>query len=100
MVCVICSKEQYSNPSVKSDWRCIELDKRFFYVCLEEFPPNESASSEFKKAYQLAIACCLNELVKEEGGTPQAEIEAYQQAKRQETRNSFKTVRKGKGFSC
>lgn len=77
MTCVVCGAQERSNPAVESQWRGLEVDDYSFYACPKEFPPNGAEKQEFKTAYQLVLACCLNEILKAKGKEPEPEVESY-----------------------
>lgn len=52
MTCVMCGKQQASDPAVESNWRKLEIDGRPFYVCPEEFPPDGASTEAFAAAYK------------------------------------------------
>ncbi|MCA0453392.1 MAG: hypothetical protein LCI00_05415 [Chloroflexi bacterium] len=33
MTCVMCKKEQQSDPKVESNWTAIQADEQVFYIC-------------------------------------------------------------------
>lgn len=100
MICVVCGKQQHSNPGTESNWRIVEIDGQSFYACPNEFPPDGSGKKAFKVAYQLVMACSLNEICKASGGVAEPAVESYQEAKRhkEQLRNSRKVHRTKKGF--
>lgn len=56
MRCIMCGKVQRSDPAIESQWRCIEVDGKPYYVCPKEFPPDETATKEqFAKAYEKVL---------------------------------------------
>ena len=64
MTCVICGKQQKSNPAIESNWRCIQADGTNYYACTDEFPADGASSEEFQVAYLkvlIAIARKLKE---------------------------------------
>lgn len=77
MTCVVCGRQERSQPRVSSDWRNLQVDACSFYVCPDEFPDANPSQQEYKKAYQIAIACCINEMLKATGKEPLKEIEEY-----------------------
>jgi len=52
MKCVLCGKEQKSDPNIHSDWRVVEVDGRRFYACREEFPADGATEEQFYQAYK------------------------------------------------
>lgn len=52
MTCVICGKEQQSDPAQPSGWRCVVTsDGHRFYACPDEFPPDPASVQAFGLAY-------------------------------------------------
>ena len=65
MTCVMCGKQEQSDPKVKSDWRTVEPDGVRYYVCPDHFPPDETGTREqFRQAY---IAVFKKVLEKKQG---------------------------------
>jgi len=56
MVCCLCGREQRSDPTVSSQWRCVQLAGRTFYACPDEFPPDDASAAKFMLAYKRFIA--------------------------------------------
>lgn len=77
MTCVVCGAQQQSDPNIQSQWRGLEIDEHKFYACPDEFPSDKAEKAVFKTAYQLVVVCCLNEILKVEGKTPESEVESY-----------------------
>lgn len=77
MTCVVCGAQQGSDPNIQSQWRGLEIDEHKFYACPNEFPSDKAEKAAFKTAYQLVVACCLNEFLKAEGKAPEPEVESY-----------------------
>lgn len=92
MTCIVCGREEMSHPEAPSNWRCLEMDNKFFYACPDEFPPDHSGKERFQVAYQLVIACCVNEMLRESGGNLTVEVEEYR-LKRTAERLSKRTPR-------
>lgn len=40
MHCVMCDKEEQSDPKVESNWTYIEVDGKGYYVCPDHIPVN------------------------------------------------------------
>lgn len=96
MICVVCGKQEKSSPLISSEWRMLQVDEHGFYVCPDEFPDAKPSKEEYKKAYQVAIACCVNEILKDAGEEPLKEVEEYRAAAiRLRTKSSGS---KGHGF--
>lgn len=55
MTCTVCGRQERSDPSVESDWRCIEVDGQGYYVCPNEFPPDTASAKDFEKAYRRVL---------------------------------------------
>lgn len=92
MTCVVCAKQQRSNPESLSNWRCLEIDGDRCYACPDEFPPDRAGKKAFKTAYQFVIACSLNEILKRSNKPPNAEVESARLAiiaKRQQRPRGF-----------
>lgn len=51
MTCVLCGRQEQSDPAVESDWRVMEADGVAYYACPNEFPPDGASRAEFKRAY-------------------------------------------------
>lgn len=52
MTCVMCGKQEQSDPGIESQWRCVEVDGDGYYVCPKHFPPDETGTArQFEKAY-------------------------------------------------
>jgi hypothetical protein len=41
MTCILCGKEEHSDPRVQSDWRAISLNGVVFYACPDHFPADQ-----------------------------------------------------------
>lgn len=96
MSCVICGRQERSNPRVSSGWRMLQLDEHGFYVCPDELPKEGASAAEYSKAYQVAIAVCVSEILKREGKETPKEIEDYKSAVVKFRAN--KEQEKGHGF--
>lgn len=96
MTCVVCGLQQGSNPRVESGWRRLDVDHNCFYICPDEFPPDNAPKTEFKKAYDIAIACCLNEVALGSGGKSVVAVEEYRRKRSEYVRS--KIHRNSKGF--
>lgn len=56
MTCVMCGREQRSDPKVESNWRVLQLGEgERYYACPDEFPPDGSDSDAFKEAYSRVL---------------------------------------------
>lgn len=51
MTCVLCGRQEQSDPAVESQWRVMEADGVGCYACPAETPPDGASSEEFKRAY-------------------------------------------------
>lgn len=51
MKCVMCGREERSDPGVESEWRAIEWGDDLYYACPDEFPPDKYPSIVFELAY-------------------------------------------------
>lgn len=51
MTCVLCGRQEQSDPAAESDWRVMEADGVAYYACPDEFPPDEGSRRELKDAY-------------------------------------------------
>lgn len=96
MACVICGKKERSDPHVSSDWRMLQLDEDSFYICPDELPNEGASSAEYSKAYQVAIAFCVSELLKRAGKESPKEVEDYRSAVIKSRSNQRRS--KGNGF--
>lgn len=56
MKCVVCGREQESDPNAQTDWRAIEVNGVLHYVCASEFPPNWASAKRFEAAYRRVFA--------------------------------------------
>lgn len=81
MICVVCGVQMQSHLEANTDWRCLELDGKIFYCCSDEFPPDGSSQKSFQTAYELALACCLSEMLKQQGKAGDPDVEAFQARK-------------------
>lgn len=55
MTCIMCGKQEKSDPRVESDWTVIEMpdDGKAYYVCPDELPLNDKSTSwDFQRAYK------------------------------------------------
>ncbi len=66
MTCCMCGKSQQSDPAVESNWRCLEVDRKPYYVCPVHFPADGASSLAFKEAY-LAV---LRKIIDDRQGRP------------------------------
>lgn len=51
MTCCMCARQERSHPTIKTEWRCLEVDGSRFYACPREFPPDGASAKAFKLAY-------------------------------------------------
>lgn len=51
MTCIMCDRQARSDPQIESQWRCLVIDGRPYYVCPSEFPPDSASRKAFKLAY-------------------------------------------------
>ena len=56
MTCVMCGRQQKSDPLTQSQWRAIEADGVRYYACPAEFPPDTASSAAFQLAYNRVLA--------------------------------------------
>ena len=94
MICVVCGAQHRSNPNVQSDWRAIGMDNKIIYACPDEFPSDKAGADAFKTAYELVIACGLDELITRQGSKGHPRIELYRLQRWQ-----ARTREKPRGFS-
>lgn len=92
MTCVVCGRQSFSHPQINTQWRYLDLDASGFYACPDEFPPDSSGETRFQAAYQLVLAVCMNEALKQEGKSGLPEVEAYRNSR------AAKAARQPKGF--
>jgi hypothetical protein len=59
MRCVICDREEKSDPAVQSGWRAIELNGVLYYGCRDHFPGDDASTDEFSTAYRNLILRAL-----------------------------------------
>lgn len=60
MTCVMCGKQQKSNPMVESNWTAITIDEgKTFYACPAEFPAANSSRKAYADAYERILAKIL-----------------------------------------
>lgn len=52
MICVMCGRQQRSNPTVESNWRALTVDGETYYACPREFPKDGARAGKFAKAYE------------------------------------------------
>jgi hypothetical protein len=56
MVCILCGREQVSDPAKKSDWRAMSFDhngkRQTAYCCTAHFPPDNATKEAFANAYK------------------------------------------------
>lgn len=82
MTCCVCGKQQRSNPRLESQWRALEVDNEIFYACPDEFPSDRAGKHAFSKAYQLVIACVLQEGLERKGKQGDPAIAAYRKKRK------------------
>lgn len=82
MTCCVCGKQQRSNSKIKSQWRAIQLDNTLVYACPNEFPRDGASKEAFSTAYQLVIACGLQELIERQGKEGDAAVALYRETRR------------------
>jgi hypothetical protein len=51
MTCVMCDKQQQSDPAVESGWTRVEADGVGYYVCPAELPGASGTKQQFADAY-------------------------------------------------
>lgn len=84
MTCIVCGRQERSNPAVKSDWRMLDADGYHFYFCPDEFPSNKAGKEAFSEAYQIAITICTSEIAKRQGKLGIEPAEKWQEYRRLE----------------
>jgi hypothetical protein len=53
MTCIMCGKQQPSDPTVESGWTFISIDgKTGSYVCPDELPGEGATKEQFAQAYE------------------------------------------------
>jgi len=53
MHCVMCGRVQKSDPKVESNWTCLQVETRLYYVCPLHLPlHNRAKASDFERAYE------------------------------------------------
>jgi hypothetical protein len=57
MTCVMCGKEEKSDPKVESGWTCVEVDGKGYYVCPAEIPVDG-----IKQQYEIAYRKILTKI--------------------------------------
>ena len=90
MTCCVCGRQQRSDPKVQTQWRAIEIDSEIVYGCPDEFPSDKAGREAFKTAYQLVIACGLQELVEREGKQGDRAVASYREQRRRQVANQPK----------
>lgn len=95
MTCCVCGKQQRSDPKVQTQWRALEIDGEIIYGCPDEFPCDGAGDKAFKTAYQLVIACGLQELIERKGEEGDPAVASYRVVRRQ--REDLKSQKKGFG---
>lgn len=82
MRCIVCDRQQQSDPTVESEWRCIQIENDLFYACPNEFPPSGS-EQDFKEAYEIVIACALSDMTARKTGVGTIDqLEMYRASRR------------------
>jgi hypothetical protein len=61
MQCFICGVKEQSHPGEQSQWRCVQLDKYFYYVCPSHFPADDAPAALFKEAYEAVLEVILKD---------------------------------------
>lgn len=56
MTCILCGKQDQSDPEGETGWRLLEADGVPYYVCPAEFPPDDADSEAFAAAYMTVLA--------------------------------------------
>jgi len=51
MCCILCDRQEKSDPRVESDWRCVVADGVRYYVCPDHFPPDGAGADAFRRVY-------------------------------------------------
>lgn len=53
MTCVMCGKQEHSDPDRESDWRAVEFGGVVYYVCPAHFPDDRTATRwAYRQAYE------------------------------------------------
>lgn len=93
LTCIVCDRQEVPQPHQHSNWRCIEVEGQKYYACPDEFPADTAGKDKFKTAYQLVVACCINDLNRQKSGVVTLnEIELYRAKRR------IQQQRKPRGF--
>lgn len=59
--CCLCGiVKSFGVDRVESEWRCIQVDDKPWYICPKHFPPDGSGREAFKNAYYSAIRTILD----------------------------------------
>jgi hypothetical protein len=66
MTCIMCGRQERSDPHVESQWRCIVADGVPYYACPAEFPLDTAGGGAFSVAYQRILARIV--AIRERGG--------------------------------
>lgn len=88
IICCVCGKQQRSNPRFESQWRALEIDNEIVYACPDEFPDDKAGRDDFRKAYQVVIACGLQELIERQGKPGVPAIAAYRKMRKAKVQKS------------
>lgn len=59
MTCVVCGKEQHSDPDTESNWRALVLDDVTYYACTDHFPLDGASREQFRDAYIRVLEVCF-----------------------------------------
>lgn len=51
MQCIMCGKEEKSDPAVESDWTCVEAGSAGYYVCPDELPKKGAVKQQYTIAW-------------------------------------------------
>lgn len=60
MTCRLCWKVERSDPSMETQWRCIEADGKPFYFCPAHFPADDASSEAFQIAYRRCFQAIMS----------------------------------------
>lgn len=72
MTCILCGKEQLSNPRVESNWRAVSLNGVTFYACPDHFPADDELPEdpdERKALYTAAYRAFLQAAIDTRDGS-------------------------------
>jgi len=51
MECVMCDRVEKSDPHQESDWRAVQVEDKYYYICPDHFPDDNPTSAGYKRAY-------------------------------------------------